>query len=156
MCRGLNWESDQWLEFKNPDTGEHVRWSNDRSLSVIALLMDGHTPLLLMEPGWGNDALKYGCADPIYLLYRYERGWRPAKLTDIPVKTLRVNMTVGPGASRKEIESSEYHLHTDQTLDSTLNDKPSVIHFDWVKEQTFGGELCRRGIYHWLVEGEEH
>jgi hypothetical protein len=149
-------ESDQWLEFKNPNTGERIRWSSDRSLRVIALLMNGRTPMLLMEPGWGGDAQRYGCPDPIYLLYRYDNVWHQAKLSDIPVATLRVNRTVGPGDSRTDIEKSEMHLPVQKTQQSTFNNRPFVIRFDWVKEQTFGGERCQRGIYDWLIEGEEH
>lgn len=143
-------ESDYWFEFRHPDTGQIVRWKWDRTLESLALMMDGRTPMLLVIPNF-DGAEQHDCPNPPYLLYRFTGAWEQVPLAEIPVKRIRVNMTVGPSESRGLIERSKYHLTAEQTSNSMYSGRPYIINFNLMKEQTFGIQNCGR-YPNWLIE----
>lgn len=138
-------ESDYWLEFKHPDTGETVRWESDRDLNPLALMIDRSTPILLVKPWFGSSMFRYKCPNPPYLLFRYESGrWLREDVAHIPIMRLRVNMTYSPKERRDLIRSSGHHLGVESTQDSQHNLRPYIIDFSSMTEQTFVPENCYR------------
>jgi hypothetical protein len=145
-------QSDYWLEFKNPATGEIVKWEQKGSrLSTLALMMDGETPTLLVTPDFGNSSREFNNPNPPYLIYRYEGSWVKAELSSIPTKQIRVNMTFSPKESRKLIIESSGKLSASATSASEFMGRPYLINFAKMKRQTFGKESHGRKI-EWLVE----
>lgn len=109
------------FDFVSPDTGEKVRWENDRDLATVALMMSAKEPWLLTRPQFGRSFRRYGCREPPYIALRYVEGaWHEAPLEQLPVKVLRSNMT-GSGASsaygRRYIEEHGSHLSVSAVAD---------------------------------------
>jgi len=138
-------ESDYWLEFEHPETGEIVRWESDRDLNTLVLMIDRSTPLLLVKPWFGSSMWRLKCPNPPYLLFRYEAGkWQQVDVAQIPVRRLRVNVTYSPKQRRDLIRSSGHHLGIEVTQDSQHDYRPYVINFGLMTEQTFIPENCDR------------
>jgi len=133
-------ESDWWLEFKNPDTGERVRREGHREIFTVALLMDKGAPQLLVRPGLGGAFRTLGCPDPAYLLFQHESGqWKQIPLAVLSGQKLRPNLTISPSDALPDIRAHDHHL------DWRLAGHPSddiqpvdYIDFRNLKEQTFG------------------
>jgi hypothetical protein len=150
---GQPWtESDYWLKFRNPDTGETVRWESDRDLKTVALLIHQRVPYLLTMPGFAASINRLKCPSPIYLLFRYsDSQWIRVALTDIPVKRIRSNMTAH--MAERVRKTRPKHLTVEQTENSyVLNDKPWLIDFTGLKEQSFDPVSCNRDSDYRLVE----
>jgi hypothetical protein len=144
--------SDYWLEFKNPKTGELVKWEQKGpGLSTLALMIDGDAPMLLVTPDLGNSLREFNHPNPPYLLYRYERSWQKVDLLNIPIKRLRVNMTFAPKDSRQLIINSGGKLSASVTSESEFMGRPYWINFSSMKKQTFGKESHGRKL-EWLVD----
>jgi hypothetical protein len=144
---------DYWFEFTNPDTGERVRWQSDRELATVALLIHDRAPYLLLMTAFYSSKVKFGCPDPLYLLYRYEGGrWLSTPLADIPVKRLRANVT---SAADKDLREGRIkHLPVERTQSSyVLNNKPWLMDFTNV-HQTFDPRNCNRQSDYLLVPPE--
>ncbi len=131
--------SDYWLEFKNPDSNERVRWNGRRELTTVALLMDKGAPELLMSP-WFGGMRQWNCPDPAYLLYRHEAGeWKQVPLTTLRGQKIRPNMTDSPPDAREDISAHGNHL--DWQLAGHVSDalEPiAYIDFTNLDTQTFG------------------
>ena len=143
--------SDYWFEFKNPATGQVVKWKSDRDLTTLALIMNEKVPELLVMPNFGGFDRK-GCPNPPYLLYRYEElRWIQVPVDQISIKRLRVNMTFDPDAERQHIKAANYRLTVDQTGNSEHDQRPFIINFALMTQQTFKAENCGRTL-DWLIE----
>lgn len=130
--------SDYWFEFKNPDTGEQVLWESGRDVGTVALLIDGGVPMLLVSPSFGG-VFRRKCPDPLYLLYRYERGtWQEVPISNMPVKQLRPNMTYPPNTKRKFIVAVDNRVSDADARESGMQISKYQINFDLMKVQTFG------------------
>ena len=161
-------ESKQRFEFKHPETGKPVVWSNTKPqgrLTTLALGMDNGKPWLLATPSYGDDFFVYKCPDPPYLLFEYSDGaWGSKPLAAIPVKRIRANMTTGIVDASKYIESGKTKLSADQTGDSYtyyegVHRIPYVIDFEGMPLQTFLDGNCRldpsRVTWLLVVEGKK-
>lgn len=143
---GQSTESRQSLEFKHPDTGEIVKWRNERPsgafgidatpspplsfdtgpdgvapalLNTTALWLEQGKPQLLGRPAYGGDSRRFHCPNPPYLLYEYAAGqWRSKSLARIGIKQIRANLTVSPLNAQAEIKRNRQHLTVAQTADS--------------------------------------
>jgi hypothetical protein len=146
-------ESDYWFEFKNPDTGELVRWSHDRNLGTVALMVERHAPFLLVMPWFGSSVRAFNCPDPPYLLFKFVDGqWQRLPLKEMPVSLIRSNMTSAGYEARKRTDSDGNHLSIDVTQASVvLNEKPWLMDFSRFKEQSFGDNNCHRQSNYLLV-----
>jgi hypothetical protein len=143
--RRYSWEEfgngDYWFEFKNPDTGKPVRWTHDRGLGTVALMIDGGSPYLLTTIADGHGRETYQNPNPPYLLFRYEAGtWKQLALKEIPAKRVRSNMTDTGFTARKRVGANGSNLSADVTRASCIDEKPWVVDFDLLKEQTFGSK----------------
>lgn len=137
--------SDYWFEFKHPDTGETVRWQSDRDLATLALMVDRGTSFLLTKPHFGSSMRRYSCPNPPYLLYRFRQGaWQQIPIVDMPIKKIRVNMTFSPDDSRAHIAAAGYRLSVEETGNSLRDERPYVINFKLLTEQTFDQANCGR------------
>lgn len=159
--------SDNWLEFKHPDDGQVVRWRSElkvgervpfgdtlpelhpdyhAGLATIALMMDGKTPVMLVEPSWSGSRDLYNCPAPTYLLYRWGTGetWTLVPLGQVPLNRFHANLTSVDQDSRKLIEKSGFHLNADQTSSSKSGSGQSyIVNFALMKgPQTFGRQNC--------------
>jgi hypothetical protein len=145
-------QSDYWLEFKNPVTGEMVKWEQKGpGLSTLVLMMDGDAPILLVTPDFGNSSREFNRPNPPYLLYKYEKSWEKVDLTSIPIKRVKVNMTFAPKDRRQLIIDSHGKLDALVTSESEFMGRPYWINFTRMKRQTFGEESHGREI-EWLVD----
>lgn len=146
-------ESKQRLEFKHPETGEKIKWENVKeqgTVKTVAIWMDKGRPMLLSTPAYGDDAFKFNCPNPPYLLHEYVAGqWQPRSLAQIPIKIIRANLTTHAKDTdkRNQIEANKRHLTAAQTSDSyTYRDGvhkvPYVMKFEGVPTQTFGNQNC--------------
>jgi hypothetical protein len=131
--------SDFWLEFRNPDNKERVRWNGKRDLTTVALLVEQGTPQLLMRL-WFGGVEKWRCPDPPYLLFRYEAGkWTQTPLGELRGRKIRPNMTDSPPDAKADILSHNKHL--DWQLAGHVSDalEPvAYIDFTNLGTQTFG------------------
>lgn len=168
--------SDNWFEFKHPDTGQVVRWQSELKigervpfgdklpalphdyhlgLSTVELMMDSQTPMMLVKTEWSGSSDLYNCPSPRYLLYRWETGstWNLVPLDQIPLKRFRANMTLVDSERRKIIEASNFHLSAEQTSSSENSmGLPYILNFDLMRgSQTFGHQNCN-GQADFLVE----
>jgi hypothetical protein len=145
-------QSDYWLEFKNPTTGELVRWEQKGpGLSTMALMMDGNFPVLLASPRFGSSRDDFNRPNPPYLLYKYDGSWRQINVHEIPFKRIRVNMTFAPKDKRALIIDSGNKLSVIVTSESEHMGRPYWINFSRMKRQTFGKESLGQEI-EWLVD----
>lgn len=145
-------QSDYWLEFKNPETGEVVKWEQKApGLSTMALMLDGKSPLLLTSPSFGGSYDKFNRPNPPYLLYKYDGAWRQIDVSKIPLKRFRVNMTFAPKDQRKLIVDSGNKLSAAVTSASEHMGRPYWIKFNRMDRQTFGKDSHGREI-DWLVD----
>jgi hypothetical protein len=156
-------ESRQRFEFKLPDSGEVVKWQSDMEhglLKTVAVWIEGGRPLLLTEPAYGGDSIKFSCPNPPYLLYEYASGqWRTKPLSKIQIKRIRANLTMHPLERRVEIEQNRRHLSIAETSDSHIylegvHPVPYIIGFEGMPEQTFVKyENCDRP-FNYLISPE--
>ncbi|MEJ1965414.1 MAG: hypothetical protein WDO56_29295 [Gammaproteobacteria bacterium] len=133
-------ESDYWLEFNHPDTNERVRWTSNRDLATVALMIDKDTPELLVTPWFGSSIYKYNCPDPLYLLFRYEsRRWTQIDLSTLRGLKIRPNITISPSSERVSIESNHHHLSW-RLVGGPVGGNPEKrdIDFRALGTQTFG------------------
>ena len=149
------------FDFVNPDTGEKVRWENDRDLATVALMMSAKEPWLLTRPQFGRSFQLYGCREPPYIALRYVEGeWREAPLEQLPVKVLRSNMT-GIGASHKylrdQIKGHGHHLSTEQVaeyVDERFLDK--VIDLSGLEQVVYHGDNCMDDLNYMIRDPGDH
>lgn len=159
--------SDNWFEFKHPDTGQLVRWQSDLKigervpfgdklpalphdyhlgLATVELMMDGKTPVLLVKTEWSGSLDLYNCPSPRYLLYRWETdsSWNLVPLEQLPLKRFRSNMSLVDSGYRKNIEASNLHLNAEQTSSSESGwGLPYILNFGLMHgPQTFGRKNC--------------
>jgi len=148
-------ESDYWLEFKPPDSGKTVRWSSDRTLATVALMMDGTVPRLLLTPQF-DGVYTHKCPDPPYLLYEFRNGrWASVPLAVLRGMRVVPNMTYSPSDARAEIESSGKHVSMPEVgLYSAGRMNDITIDFGKLATQTFGVR-CSPPL-HTLEEKREH
>lgn len=142
--RRYSWEAfgngDYWFEFKNPDTGKPVRWSHDRGLGTVALLVSNAAPYLLTITADGHGMEAYHNPNPPYLLFKFEgAAWTQLTLKEMPIQRLRSNMTDTGFTARERVNGNGHHLSTDITQASVIDtERPWVIDFSLLEEQTFG------------------
>ena len=143
------------FEFRNPDTGEKVRWEDDRDLATVALSINGGVPELLTTPQfWGP--FRFRCPDPPYLAFRYvDDQWVRVPLTEMARKVVRPNMTIwNIKYVRPFIESRGRHMSADDVaahVSEPFDGK--TIDLTALKEQTFGDlRRCDRP-YNWYFAG---
>jgi len=132
-------ESYYWFEFKNPDTGEKVRWENSRELVTIALGMEGGVPNLLTAFNFGG-SFTYHCPDPPYLAFRYVGGqWVRVPLPELESKVITPNMTsLSVSEVRPFIEANGNHLSAADVAAHGLSIfEGQVVDLSALKEQTF-------------------
>lgn len=144
-------ESDYWLEFKHPESGELVRWKSNRDLSALALMMSGKAPRLLVTPNFGG-VFRHKCPDPPYLLFEYRHGaWSETPLDALHGEKVRTNLTSSPKEATQLIRDSNYHLTSDQALQmSPGNFGKRAIDFTQLRGQTFGSHC--RPPFNWMLE----
>ena len=146
-------ESFYWFEFKNPDTGQKVRWENDRELVTIALGMDGPVPTLLTAPNFGG-RFSYHCPDPPYLSFRYVDGqWMRTPLTELQRKVITPNMTsLSVSKVRPFLEANHHHLSAADVAAHGLSIfTGKVIDLSSLKEQTFGDNARCYPPFNWML-----
>ncbi len=135
-------ESDYWLEFAHPETGETVRYEGSRYLQTILLALDKGTPYLVLAPQFTGFE-RMSCPDPPYQLFRYQRGhWQWASLDELPIQKFRSNMTRTPEKWRSQLERRDETLKLSVTqaltLDTGANEssRPYVIDLSNAPKQT--------------------
>lgn len=159
-------ESRQTLEFKHPDTGQVVKWSNNKDegyLKTIALWIGQGKPRLLLRPGLMEDFLRLQCPNPPYLLKEHDGvQWQSVPVSAIGLKQLRSNLTESPKGTRERIEGQKNRLSADQTSDTfvTIETKrstnyrvPYVMIFDPAQLQTFDEKNCDKKFNMLVDEG---
>lgn len=129
-----------WFEFKNPDTGEKVRWEWNKPeyLQTVALQIKDGVPYLLTVPGYGNASEYYKCPNPDYLLFKYQGKWVQVPLQEIPFKRIRANMTLS--VNHQMVSGYGMHLSIHQVEnadDQYKNGRPYALNFSSLKEQRF-------------------
>lgn len=145
-------QSAYWFEFKNPDTGQKVRWETQREPGTVALLMDKGTPMLLARPLFGSGSREFGCPNPPYLLFLYaDNKWERIDLASIPIKKIRSNMTYGAADRIDTVRANNGHLGLETTMNSTYQFKAWIMSFENVK-QTFDQFNCNQPRDNLLVE----
>ena len=127
------------FEFVNPDTGEKVRWENNRDLATVALSINTKVPELLTTPQFGGGE-RYRCPDPPYLAFQYVGGeWVRVSLGNLALKVLRPNMTMwNVRKIRPYIEVNGHHLTTQQ-IQAKISDsvRGKLIDLTGLERQTF-------------------
>lgn len=95
-------EYEQTLAFVHPDTQETIRWTLPKGLLPAALDFDGSTAYYLLHAYTVADYNKWGCPNPPWLVYRYERGeWNRVPLEQLPAKITERNLIdMGTAAQR--------------------------------------------------------
>ena len=135
--------SNYWFEFVNPDTGEKVRWENDRTHSTAFLQIHDKVPLLLIRLTFGGYD-KFNCPNPSFLLYAYRDGhWSRQPLESIPIKKVKPNMTSNPKQMRETIVDKKRHLAaSDSGADRIVGTEVWRMSFEELRQQTFGEQNC--------------
>lgn len=112
-------ESYHRFEFTDPDTGESVRWEDDRDLAAVALSINGGVPELLTTLVFGGSLDRYNCPSPPYIAFQYTGGhWVRLPLTQLARKVIRSNVTGSNfRMTRPYIEANKHHLSTQQVAD---------------------------------------
>jgi hypothetical protein len=134
-------ESEWWMEFRHPDTGESVRWKSNSDVMPVALLINaGKTQLLVSLSGDGLSTFK--CADPPYLLYSYQSGrWTQVPLSELRGRKIHPNMTYAV-TDVEETVARTPHLNAGQaqsfSLSRTYDLRGADIDFRQFGEQIFG------------------
>lgn len=133
-------ESDYWLEFKHPDSGETVRWESDRDLATVALMVDGGRPRLLVSPHFGSSIDRYRCPDPVYFLFELQDGrWKQLPLETLKGRRVVPNVTYSVSSSRRRIEEEGKRLSADNTNEiASRGFEGRAIDFRQLERQTFG------------------
>jgi hypothetical protein len=134
-------ESEYWLEFKHPDTGQHIRWENDGHLKTVALMLTDGVPELLVYPVGSLFMRK--CPDPPYLLFRFEANrWAEVPLSAARGRKIKLNMTVAATDVRNEAKASDHRLSVQQVLKNARNPlnkfKGHDIDLGKLRTQSFG------------------
>jgi hypothetical protein len=132
-------ESDYYFEFKNPDTGEHIKWLGQRNLNSLALFSHKGVFYLLTTPWYGDSGFYHNSPNPPYLLYSYKSKWDRVELTEIPIKRIRVNMVFAPKEMR-ELIKTRHHISSSVSSNSFHKNMPYWIDFNRMERQTFGNE----------------
>lgn len=147
-------ESKQRFEFRDPESGKSVIWTNTKTegrLRTLALGISNGKPWLLSTPAYGNDLYMYKCPGPPYLLFEYANGvWASKPLAQIPVKRIRANMTTNVLEASASITNGNIKLSADQTGNSYTN-------YEGMPVQTFDNNNCSMGSSRmsWLLVDEE-
>jgi hypothetical protein len=148
--------SNYWFEFMHPNTGEKVRWENDRTHTTAFLFMHEKVAHLLVKLNFGGYE-KFDCPDPSFLLYAYREGyWRRSPLEAIPIKKFRPNMTSHPKQNRDVIVNRSLHLSAAESgADRVYGTEVWRINFEALKQQTFGKQNCtlQKGVG--IVDGTQ-
>jgi hypothetical protein len=131
-------ETDYWLEFKSPATGKIVRYSGDRSLGTVALMIEDGAPRLLLTPHY--EMRDHNCPDPPYLLYEFRDGrWQSVSLMLLRGRRIVPNMTYSAASARAEIKShGNFLAEPEAGVFSAGKLNPVVINFEKLTTQTFG------------------
>ncbi len=81
----MRMEIKQTLSFNHPDTGEKLKWKIPDGLHPIMIDFDRGTPWSLMITAMSSDYSKWGCPNPPYLAYRYQKGkWKHMTFEEFP------------------------------------------------------------------------
>ena len=143
--------SAYWIEFKHPDTGEKIRWANERNLAAVALFIENDEFWLLTTPKYASSWDMYDRPSPPYILYKYRNYWIRVPLHETPIKRIKVNLTTDPRLRMAEIKESEGHLNSAQTFETAFMGYPScIINLEGVELQQFNSK--RRTIKDFLIE----
>jgi hypothetical protein len=95
-------------------------------------------------PGVGMAWEAYRCPNPIYLLFKQEKGqaWSKADLSELPDKNAIANLTYTPEEKRNEIEKSHQHLPVSSTINQTNSGRKFELNFSDVKQE-FNDPPCK-------------
>lgn len=138
--------SAYWIEFEHPDTGEKIRWANEMDLAVVALFIKDGYFWVLTTPKYSSSWNIYQRPTPPYFIYKYNTTWTSLPLSEIPIKKIKVNVTVDPGMRMNEIIDSNGHLTSEQTFNTRFKKRqPCIINFEDAKPQEFNSrEMTER------------
>ena len=128
------------FEFRNPDTGEKVRWEDDRDLATVALSINGGVPELLTTPQFGGP-FPYRCPDPPVVAFQFVKGtWTRVPIQDVAAKVVKPNMTNWVvGYLRPAIEAAGNRLSADFVAEHMPDDIAGrIIDLRGVERQQFG------------------
>jgi hypothetical protein len=89
----MRMEVRQELAFTHPDTGERIRWMIPEGLLPYMLDFDDGVPYYVLNAHTVADYNRWGCPNPPWIVYRYERGqWMRVPFEQLPVKFEKVNL----------------------------------------------------------------
>jgi hypothetical protein len=130
--------SDYWVEFKNPDTQEVVRWKSDRSLQLIAISVESGTPELLLQPEY-DGLMRWKCPSPLLVAFQYRnREWVNVPLTSLRRKIVHANVLFEVTLMREIIRENRRHLTTETVHQALpIKYKYGVVDLSDLKEQEF-------------------
>lgn len=78
----VRFEIAQKLTFTHPDTGEKISWDIPDGLLPVMIDFDQGIPYFVLL---ASDYSKWGCPNPPYLVYRYQRGkWKHVEFEALP------------------------------------------------------------------------
>lgn len=98
----MRMEIGQELAFTHPDTSERVRWKIPDGLQPYMLDFDGLIPYYVLAAYTVGDYNKWGCPNPPYFVYRYERGqWGRIAFEQLPAKFQKRNLIAMAKAEEK-------------------------------------------------------
>ena len=138
---------DYWFEFKDPDTGETIRWESDRGTSTLALFKHENRNYLLLTFSYGTITFrKFDCPNPPYVLRTFANGaWVDIDLKKIPIRKIKVNMSHAIFGDFEKIKLRRKHLTVADTQNYEYHGntgRPYVLDFGLMKDQSFGGNNC--------------
>jgi hypothetical protein len=89
----VSMEYEQTLTFTHPDTQERIRWTLPKGLQPAALDFEDGTPYYLLKVYTVADYNAWGCPNPPWLVYRYEKGeWNRVPFEQLPAKFDKWNL----------------------------------------------------------------
>jgi hypothetical protein len=89
----VSMEYEQTLTFVHPDTQERIRWTLPKGLQPAALYFEEKTPYYLLKAYTVADFNTWGCPNPPWLVYRYEKGeWNRVPFEQLPAKIAMRNL----------------------------------------------------------------
>lgn len=133
--------SSYWFEFKHPESGEQVRYENNKEFSTVELYLDRGAVHLVVTPTFATHFYEAGCPNPPYFVFRYEnQRWNQVPLMQSSLKKISENVTVDPKRVRGEIKKRDYVIRVDQLLPMSQSVGPASHQVDLSKigSQIFG------------------
>jgi hypothetical protein len=86
-------EVGQTLAFVHPDTNERIKWRIPDGLQPVMIDFDRGVPHYVLKEYTVSDYNKWGCPNPPYLVFRYQKGeWTRVAFEGLPASFLNRNL----------------------------------------------------------------